>query len=56
MTIPYNGSDVTADLRQAVRELARRVDRLETDPHELWPGTAIVPFHYPHPVTGETWR
>ncbi len=31
-------------------------DELVPDPHELWPGTAIVPFHYPHPVTGEAWR
>lgn len=30
-------------------------DELVGDPHELWPGTAVVPFHYPHPVTGEPW-
>lgn len=30
-------------------------DELVAGPHELWPGTAVVPFHYPHPVTGEPW-
>ncbi|GHF11499.1 hypothetical protein GCM10014715_78980 [Streptomyces spiralis] len=30
-------------------------DELVADPHRLWPGTAVVPFHYPHPVTGEEW-
>ncbi len=24
-------------------------------PH-LWPHTNVVPFHYPHPVTGEPWK
>ena len=31
-------------------------DELVADPAQLWPATAIVPFHYPHPVTGEPWR
>ncbi|WP_279303132.1 hypothetical protein [Hyphococcus luteus] len=22
----------------------------------VWPETRVVPFHYPHPVTGEDWR
>jgi hypothetical protein len=22
----------------------------------LWPDTDVVPFHYPHPVTGKVWR
>jgi len=22
----------------------------------LWPDTDVVPFHYPHPVTGEPWK
>ncbi|MBX5466874.1 MAG: nuclear transport factor 2 family protein [Firmicutes bacterium] len=26
------------------------------DPHPaLWPDTEVVPFHYPHPVTGQRW-
>ncbi|HUK02588.1 MAG TPA: nuclear transport factor 2 family protein [Steroidobacteraceae bacterium] len=29
-------------------------DELET-PLEGWPGTAVVPFHYAHPVTGKNW-
>jgi hypothetical protein len=32
-------------------------DELITDPKPwLWPDTAVVPFHYPHPVTGEKWE
>jgi hypothetical protein len=27
-------------------------DRLIEPPPVLWPDTAVVPFHYPHPVTG----
>jgi len=23
---------------------------------ETWPKTRVVPFHYPHPVTGEKWK
>jgi hypothetical protein len=30
-------------------------DELVADPVERWPNTRVVPFHYPHPVTGETW-
>jgi hypothetical protein len=22
----------------------------------LWPDTDVLPFHYPHPVTGEWWK
>jgi hypothetical protein len=28
---------------------------IKPTPH-LWPHTNVVPFHYPHPVTGETWK
>lgn len=32
-------------------------DALVTQPKQvLWPETDIVPFHYPHPVTGEWWK
>jgi SnoaL-like domain len=23
--------------------------------HKMWPHTRVVPFHYPHPVTGASW-
>jgi hypothetical protein len=26
------------------------------DKRVLWPDTDVVPFHYPHPVTGEVWK
>lgn len=28
-------------------------DELMTESRELWPNTDVVPFHYPHPVTGK---
>lgn len=28
-------------------------DELLTESRELWPNTDVVPFHYPHPVTGK---
>jgi carotenoid cleavage dioxygenase len=32
-------------------------DALITDPKPvLWPDTDVVPFHYPHPVTGKMWK
>lgn len=32
-------------------------DELITDPKPvLWPDTDVVPFHYPHPVTGRWWK
>jgi hypothetical protein len=32
-------------------------DELISDPKPvLWPETAVRPFHYPHPVTGEMWE
>ncbi|MGX1668085.1 nuclear transport factor 2 family protein [Streptomyces sp. NPDC055400] len=31
-------------------------DELVDKPHELWPSTDVVPFHYPHPVTREEWK
>jgi hypothetical protein len=32
-------------------------DELITDPKPvLWPDTSVVPFHYPHPVTGRWWK
>lgn len=31
-------------------------DELIEPPPTLWPETDVVPFHYPHPVTGEVWK
>ncbi len=31
-------------------------DVLTDDTPQAWPHTRIVPFHYPHPVTGKSWR
>ncbi len=31
-------------------------DRLLPEVPETWPETRVVPFHYPHPVTGKTWQ
>jgi hypothetical protein len=31
-------------------------DEIVAEPRELWPNTDVVPFHYPHPVTGEPWK
>jgi len=28
---------------------------IKPTPH-LWPHTNVVPFHYPHPITGEPWK
>ena len=30
-------------------------DEIDTKP-VLWPETDVVPFHYPHPVTGQEWK
>jgi carotenoid cleavage dioxygenase len=34
-------------------ENPRGPDLLKTEPFQFWPNTFIVPFHYPHPVTGK---
>lgn len=31
-------------------------DEIITQTPKLWPETFVVPFHYPHPVTGKTWK
>lgn len=31
-------------------------DELIQPPPTLWPETDVIPFHYPHPVTGEIWK
>jgi hypothetical protein len=30
-------------------------DVLLGEPPKVWPHTRVVPFHYPHPVTGKVW-
>ncbi|MBN2318897.1 MAG: nuclear transport factor 2 family protein [Acidobacteria bacterium] len=34
----------------------RGPDQLKPDPARHWPDATMVPFHYPHPVTGEKGR
>ena len=34
----------------------RGPDELVEGTKQTWPHTQVVPFHYPHPVTGEVWR
>jgi hypothetical protein len=31
-------------------------DELLPESTKFWPDTRVVPFHYPHPVTGESWQ
>ena len=31
-------------------------DELIKPTPKLWPHTEVVPFHYPHPVTGKEWK
>jgi hypothetical protein len=31
-------------------------DELKGDVPFVWPKTRVVPFHYPHPVTGKMWK
>jgi hypothetical protein len=31
-------------------------DRILKEMPYAWPETSVVPFHYPHPVTGEPWK
>lgn len=31
-------------------------DEITPDTPYGWPETGVVPFHYPHPITGETWQ
>jgi hypothetical protein len=30
-------------------------DEISVQPLPAWPDTTVVPFHYPHPVTGKSW-
>ena len=34
----------------------RGPDELIEGAPPVWPHTQVIPFHYPHPVTGKTWR
>jgi hypothetical protein len=43
-------------IRTKYPENAGGADELIEPPPTLWPETDVVPFHYPHPVTGEVWK
>jgi hypothetical protein len=34
-------------------ENPRGPDALKAEPFKFWPDAVVVPFHYPHPVTGK---
>ncbi len=31
-------------------------DEITGEPPYVWPKSRVVPFHYPHPVTGKMWK
>jgi hypothetical protein len=43
-------------LTQTFPDDPRGPDKLLPTTPATWPETRVVPFHYPHPVTGKTWR
>lgn len=43
-------------LTQTFPDDPRGPDKLLPITPATWPETRVVPFHYPHPVTGKTWR
>lgn len=45
-----------AQLDKTWPEDPRGPDELVADAPPAWPHTRVVPFHYPHPVTGEVWQ
>ena len=61
-----NGTNKTFLLRRIVSQVTTLTKTFPEDkwgPDELfgttpkfWPHTRVVPFHYPHPVTGEKWQ
>jgi hypothetical protein len=46
---------MVADYEQTWPENPRGPDELRASPAR-WPETFVMPFHYPHPVTGAWWR
>jgi carotenoid cleavage dioxygenase len=40
-------------LTQTFPEDPNGPDRIDSEAHPAWPNTDVVPFHYPHPVTGK---
>jgi hypothetical protein len=45
---------MVAPFAKTYPEDPRGPDELKTEPCRFWPNTYLVPFHYPHPVTGKT--
>ncbi len=43
-------------LTQTYPDDPRGPDKLLPTTPKTWPETRVVPFHYPHPVTGKTWQ
>jgi hypothetical protein len=43
-------------LTKTFPEDPRGPDRLMPTVPNTWPNTRVVPFHYPHPVTGKRWK
>jgi hypothetical protein len=43
-------------LTKTFPEDPRGPDTLLPSVPNTWPNTRVVPFHYPHPVTGKTWK
>jgi hypothetical protein len=43
-------------LTKTFPEDPRGPDQLLPDVPKTWPNTRVVPFHYPHPVTGKMWK
>ena len=45
-----------APLTKLFPEDPRGPDELQPGVPGTWPNTRVVPFHYPHPVTGQDWK
>ena len=45
-----------APLTKLFPEDPRGPDELVSEVPATWPRTRVVPFHYPHPVTGKAWK
>ena len=45
---------MVAPFAKTYPEDPRGPDELKPEPCRFWPNTCLVPFHYPHPVTGKT--
>ncbi len=50
------GGALLPPLEKTYPEDPKGPDELLDAVPSIWPETRVVPFHYPHPVTGEDWR